>query len=50
MTGTFPKEHTYNNIVIQALLGPLVHKLKASDLIYKEKKGTPISIIFEIMD
>jgi len=50
VTGTFPKDHTYNNIVIQSLLGPLIYKFKASDLIYKEKKGTPINVIFELMD
>lgn len=50
VTGTFPKKDTYDSFMLQSLLGPLVHVFSAHQLIHKEKKGTPIYIVFEIMD
>lgn len=50
VTGTFPKESTYDNYILQSLIGPVVYKLMSYDLINVEKKGTPLCIVFEIMD
>lgn len=50
VTGTFPKDGSYSSFMLQSLLGPLVHVFSAHQLIHKEKKGTPIYIIFQIMD
>ncbi len=44
LTGTFPKECSYENMVIQSYIGPLVHKFTADELINKEHKGTPIYV------
>ena len=50
VTGTFPKKGSYGSVMLQSLLGPIVHIFSAHQLIHKEKKGTPIYIVFEIMD
>lgn len=50
MTGTFPRENEYNNLYIQSIIGPVIYRLTASQLINKEKFGTPIYIIFDLLD
>lgn len=50
MTGTFPKENTYDNLLIQSYIGPVVYKLTAHQLINKEKFATPIYVIYDILD
>lgn len=50
VTGTFPKEHTYENMIIQSYIGPLVHKFTADELINKEKRGTPIYVTFQYLN
>lgn len=45
LTGTFPKEGTYDNFIIQSYIGPLIHQLTSYDLINKENKATPIYIV-----
>jgi superfamily II DNA or RNA helicase len=49
LTGTFPKEHTYENMIIQSYIGPLIHKFTADQLINEEKRGTPIYIVFQYL-
>lgn len=49
VTGTFPKENTYEYLLLQAYIGPVVYKLTASQLINDEKRGTPIYVVFSIM-
>ena len=49
MTGTFPKEHTYENLTLQSYLGPVVYRLSSHDLINKENFATPVHVaVFEI--
>jgi len=50
VTGTFPKEGTHDNFVIQSYIGPLIYKFTADDLINKEKRGTPIYVTFQFLD
>lgn len=50
MTGTFPKEGTYNNMLIQSFIGPIVYKLTAYQLINKENFATPIYVIYDILN
>lgn len=45
LTGTFPKEGSYDNFIIQTYIGPLVHQLTSYELINKENKATPIYIV-----
>ena len=49
LTGTFPKEETYDNFVIQSHLGPVVYRLSSFDLINKENFATPVYVsVFEL--
>lgn len=49
LTGTFPKEDTYDNFVIQSYLGPVVYRLSSFDLINKENFATPVYVnVFEL--
>lgn len=50
LTGTFPKRFTEDFMDIQSLIGPVVYKFTADDLINKEKRGTPIYVVFQKMD
>ena len=50
VTGTFPRENNYGYMTLQTYIGPLVYSLTANDLINKENKGTPIYIIFNILE
>lgn len=50
VTGTFPKDNLYEYLLLQSYIGPLTYKFTANDLINGEKKGTPVYIVFEIMD
>ena len=45
MTGTFPKEDSFDRFVIESFIGPLVFKLTAFDLINVHKAATPIYVI-----
>lgn len=44
LTGTFPKEDTYDNFLLQSVLGPLVYRLTSYELINKENFATPVYI------
>lgn len=44
LTGTFPKEDTYENIVLQSYIGPVVYRLTSFDLINKENFATPVYV------
>ena len=44
LTGTFPKEGTYENFQIQTFIGPLVYRLTSYELIKVEKFSTPVHI------
>ena len=50
VTGTMPKHDTYENLVIQSYIGPIVYTLTANELINEQKSATPIYAIFQIMD
>lgn len=50
MTGTFPHESKYENLIIQSSIGPVVYRLTANDLINKEKFATPIYVIYDILN
>lgn len=50
VTGTFPKEDTFDRFTIESFIGPLVYKLTAFELINKEKFATPIHIVNTILD
>lgn len=50
VTGTFPKEHLYEYLVLQAYIGPVVYKLTADQLINSEKRGTPVYAVFQYMN
>ena len=45
MTGTFPKEDSFDRFVIESFIGPLVFKLTAFELINIHKAATPIYVI-----
>lgn len=44
MTGTFPKQDTYENYSIQSFIGPVVYRLTSFDLINKENFATPVVV------
>ena len=44
LTGTFPKEGTYENLVLQSYIGPVVFRLSSYDLINKENAATPVYV------
>ena len=49
LTGTFPKEDTYDNFVLQSYIGPVVFRLSSYDLINKENFATPVIVtVFEM--
>lgn len=50
MTGTFPHDSKYENLIIQSSIGPVVYRLTANDLINKEKFATPIYVIYDILN
>ena len=45
LTGTFPKEETYENFIIQSFIGPVVYRLTSFDLINKENFATPVEVV-----
>lgn len=45
MTGTFPKEDSFDRFVIESFIGPLIFKLTAFELINVHKAATPIYVI-----
>ena len=45
LTGTFPKEDTYDNFILQSYLGPVVFRLTSFDLINKENFATPVHVV-----
>lgn len=47
VTGTFPKEGLYENLIIQSYIGPVVYKFTANQLINTEKRGTPVYVLFK---
>lgn len=50
VTGTFPKEGSFNNFTIQSYIGPLVYTLTAFELINIEKAATPIHVVNTYLD
>ena len=49
LTGTFPKEDTYENFILQSYIGPVVYRLSSYDLINKENFATPVIVsVFEL--
>lgn len=49
LTGTFPKEDSYDNFILQSYIGPVVYRLSSYDLINKEKFATPVVVsVFEL--
>lgn len=50
VTGTFPKEGLYENLIIQSYIGPVVYKFTANELINTEKRGTPVYVLFKNMN
>lgn len=49
LTGTFPKEGTYENMILQSYIGPVVYRLPSYDLINKEHAATPVYVsVFEL--
>ena len=49
MTGTFPKEDTYENLLLQSYLGPVVYRLSSHELINKVNSATPVHVaVFEM--
>lgn len=49
LTGTFPKEDTYENYILQSYIGPIVYRLSSYDLINKENFATPVIVsVFEL--
>ena len=49
LTGTFPKEDTYDNFILQSYIGPVVYRLSSYDLINKENFATPVVVsVFEL--
>ena len=50
MTGTFPKDGTYDSFIEQAYIGPIVFRLSSYDLINKEQFATPINVVGIAMD
>lgn len=45
MTGTFPKEDSFDRFVIESYIGPLVYTLTAFELINVYKSATPIHVV-----
>ncbi len=50
MTGTFPKDGTFKNFLIQANIGPVVYKLSSYKLINEENFATPVHVRILILD
>ena len=44
LTGTFPKEDSYDNFILQSYIGPVVFRLSSYDLINKENFATPVIV------
>lgn len=44
LTGTFPKEGTYENLMLQSYIGPVIYRLSSYDLINKENAATPVYV------
>lgn len=49
LTGTFPKDNSFESYQIQSYIGPIVFKLSAHNLINTQKFATPIYIIRQIL-
>lgn len=45
LTGTFPKEGSYEYFSIQSYIGPLVYKFTSYELIKEEKFATPVEVV-----
>lgn len=50
VTGTFPKEKTFDYYMIQSIVGPLVYKYTSNQLINEDKRGTPIYIVMQYLN
>ena len=44
MTGTFPKEDSYDSFVLQAYIGPLVYRYTSYEMINDDKYATPVYV------
>jgi len=44
MTGTFPKDGTYESFILQSYLGPVVYRLTQHDLINRYNFATPVYV------
>lgn len=50
MTGTHPKENTLGYLNMCSYIGPLVYVYHTHQLIHEAKTGTPVYVIFDILD
>jgi superfamily II DNA or RNA helicase len=50
MTGTFPKDGSYDSFVLQSYIGPVVYRLSQYRLINDENSATPIYVIGLLLD
>ena len=44
MTGTFPKNGSYDSFVLQSYIGPVVYRLTSSELINEKQAATPVHV------
>ena len=44
MTGTFPKNGSYDSFVIQSYIGPVIYRLTSSQLINEKQAATPVHV------
>lgn len=49
LTGTFPKDGSFESYQIQSYIGPIVYKLSAFTLINQERFATPIYIVRQLL-
>lgn len=44
VTGTFPKDGTYENFIIQSYIGPVIFKYSSYELINESHRATPVNV------
>lgn len=44
VTGTFPKDGTYESFIIQSYIGPVVYKYSSYELINESHRATPVNV------
>lgn len=44
VTGTFPKDGTYENFIIQSYIGPVIFKYSSYELINESRRATPVNV------